>query len=189
MSASRAREFEAAIRAGHVVLFPSDTVYGLAVDPTRADALYALKGRPADKPAALMYFDLDTALAGVPAPSAAVMARLLPGPITVVLAGGRGIRVVDVPVLAGARGPVLQSSANPSGAPDACRLEDVDPAIRAGVGLEIDGGELPGVASTVLDLRRYDSTGEWSVLREGAVSVSDLAAALGGGPAERKQRC
>ncbi|WP_249009208.1 L-threonylcarbamoyladenylate synthase [Conexibacter sp. DBS9H8] len=179
MSASRAEAFEAAIAAGELVLFPADTVYGLAVDPARPEALYALKGRPDGKPSALMYFDLDTALAGVPAPSAAVMARLLPGPVTVVLADGRGIRVVDVPVLAGARGPVLQSSANPSGAPDARRLEDVDPAIRAGVGLEIDGGELPGVPSTVVDLRRYDTTGEWAILRAGAVDPAEIAAAFG----------
>ena len=49
--------------------------------------------------------------------------------------------------------PVLQTSANPSGGPDPRRLEDVDAEIRAGVDLELDGGELPGTPSTVVDAR------------------------------------
>ncbi len=175
---NRAREFEAAIRAGGLVLFPSDTVYGLAADADNAEALYALKGRPRNKPAALMYFELASALAGVPERTAAAMRRLLPGAITVVLPDGRGIRVVDVPELRGVTQPVLQSSANLSGGPDARRLEDVDPEIRAGVDLEIDGGELPGTPSTVLDLRAYEDTAEWAILRPGAVPVELIAAAL-----------
>ena len=175
---NRAREFDAAIRDGGVVLFPSDTVYGLAVDPENAEALYALKGRPRNKPAALMHFELPSALIGVPERTAAAMRRLLPGAITVVLPDGRGVRVVDVPELRGVTRPVLQSSANLSGAPDARRLEDVDPQIRAGVNLEIDGGELPGTSSTVVDLRGYEDTGEWSILRPGAVTAEQIAAAL-----------
>jgi L-threonylcarbamoyladenylate synthase len=81
----------------------------------------------------------------------------------VILADGRGIRVPDGPRLATL--PVLQTSANPSGGPDPRRLEDVDPAIRAGVDLEIDGGELPGTPSTVVDL----SGDEPRIVREGAV--------------------
>jgi L-threonylcarbamoyladenylate synthase len=89
--------------------------------------------------------------------------RLLPGPVTVILPNGRGVRVPDGPRLASV--PVLQTSANPSGGPDPRRLEDVDPAIRAGVDLEIDGGELPGTPSTVVDL----SGDEPRIVREGAV--------------------
>ena len=62
-------EFEQVIADGGVVLFPSDTVYGLACDPENADAierLYALKGRPADKSAAVMFFDLEAALRPLP---------------------------------------------------------------------------------------------------------------------------
>ena len=178
MSVNRAREFEAAIRAGGVVLFPSDTVYGLAVDPGNAEALYALKGRPRHKPAALMHFEIASALTGVPERTAAAMRRLLPGAVTVVAPDGRGIRVVDVPELRGVTQPVLQSSANLSGGPDARRLEDVDPLIRAGVQLEIDGGELPGSPSTVVDLRGYEDAGEWAILRAGAVGAEQIAAAL-----------
>ncbi len=175
---NRAREFEATIRAGGVVLFPSDTVYGLAVAADNPEPLYALKGRPRNKPAALMHFELASALTGVPERTAAAMRRLLPGAITVVLPDGRGIRVVDVPELRGVTQPVLQSSANPSGGPDARRLEDVDPEIRAGVALEIDGGELPGQPSTVLDLRAYETEGTWAILRPGAVSAEAIDAAL-----------
>jgi L-threonylcarbamoyladenylate synthase len=177
---NRATEFEAAVRAGGVVLFPSDTVYGLAVDAENAEALYALKGRPRNKPAALMHFELPSALVGVPERTAAAMRRLLPGAITVVLPGGRGVRVVHVPELIGVTQPVLQSSANLSGGPDACRLDDVDPEIRAGVALEIDGGELPGTPSTVVDLRFFETQGEWAILRPGAVAADWIDGALSG---------
>ena len=158
--------FDECIRSGGIVLFPADTVYGLAVDPENEEAIermYALKGRPREKKAALMYF----AVGDVPGlPEAAK--RLLPGPVTVVLADGRGIRVPDGPRLA--TGPVLQTSANPSGGPDPRRLEDVDQRIREGVDLEIDGGELPGTPSTVVDL-----TGEEPrIVREGAVPAARI---------------
>jgi L-threonylcarbamoyladenylate synthase len=158
--------FEECIRSGGVVLFPADTVYGLAVDPGNQEAidrLYALKGRPREKKSALMYFRIDA----VPdLPDAA--RKLLPGPVTVILDDRRGIRVPDQPLLAGVKVPVLQTSANPSGGADPRRLDDVDPGIRAGVDLEIDGGELPGTPSTVVDL----SGDEPRILREGAVSAA-----------------
>ncbi len=158
--------FEECIRSGGIVLFPADTVYGLAVDPENQDAIdrmNALKGRPREKKSALMYFAIDD----VPDLPAAAR-RLLPGPVTVVLADGRGIRVPDGPRMATV--PVLQTSANPSGGADPRRLEDVDPRIRAGVDLEIDGGDLPGTPSTVVDL----SGPEPRILREGAVSAARI---------------
>ena len=158
--------FEECIRSGGIALFPADTVYGLAVDPGNEEAverMYRLKGRPREKRSALMYFSVDD----VPdMPERA--RRLLPGPVTVILADGRGIRVPDGPRLAGV--PVLQTSANPSGGPDPRRLEEVDPAIRAGVDLEIDGGELPGTPSTVVDL----SAEEPRIVREGAVPAARI---------------
>jgi L-threonylcarbamoyladenylate synthase len=88
----------------------------------------------------------------------------------VILGDGRGIRVPDLPLLAGVGVPVLQTSANPSGGPDPRRLADVDPAIRAAVDLEIDGGELPGTPSTVVDL----SGEEIRIVREGAVTAGRI---------------
>jgi L-threonylcarbamoyladenylate synthase len=74
----------------------------------------------------------------------------------------------------------MQSSANVSGGPDARRLSEVPASIRAGADLVIDGGELPGTPSTVVDLREYES-GRWSIVREGAVSESVIRAAATGG--------
>ena len=69
---------------------------------------------------------------------------------------------------------MLQSSANPSGGADAARLEDVDERIRAGVDLALDGGTLPGTASTVVDLSSYGDRGDYEVKRVGAVSRAAL---------------
>jgi L-threonylcarbamoyladenylate synthase len=76
--------------------------------------------------------------------------------------------------LAGMSWPVLQSSANPSGGADARRLDDVDERIRRGVDLQLDGGELPGTPSTVVDLTSYEADRSYEVLREGAVPESEL---------------
>jgi L-threonylcarbamoyladenylate synthase len=190
--------FERCIAAGGVALFPADTVYGLATDPESGegvDRLYRLKGRPPDRPAAVMFFQLEPALAALPelgGRTLAALERLLPGALTLVLpnparrfplACGQeperlGLRVPDLPLLAEVSRPVLQSSANRSGGEDARRLEDVDERIRSEVDLVLDGGELPGTPSTVVDLSAYEASGEFSVLREGAVPAEQVAAAL-----------
>jgi L-threonylcarbamoyladenylate synthase len=177
-------DFQRCISGGGVVVFPADTVYGLACDPENPDAvrrLYELKGRPADKPAAVMFFAVEPALAMLGPRTREAAGRLLPGAVTLLvpnldgrfpLAGGGpvlGLRVPDVPLLAGVRRPVLQSSANEAGGPDARRLADVPEQIRVGADLVVDGGELPGTPSTVVDLSSYEETGEWQVVREGAV--------------------
>jgi L-threonylcarbamoyladenylate synthase len=175
--------FDDCIVGGGVVVFPADTVYGLACDPENPDAvarLYSLKGRPPGKPAAVMFFGLEPALAALPElgpRTRALMERLVPGAVTLLvssdrfpLAGGAGtlgVRVPDVPPLGSV--PVLQSSANVTGGPDARRLEDVPEAIRRGADLVLDGGELPGTPSTVVDLRTYEAGGELRIVRAGAV--------------------
>jgi L-threonylcarbamoyladenylate synthase len=185
--------FRAALLSDGVGVFPADTVYGLAAHAESAAGvrkLYELKGRPEGKPAAVMFFDLDRAL-GALAPdlgprTKGALERLLPGPLTVVLpnprglyplAGGTdriGLRVPALEELRAIDFPLLQSSANPSGGPDPRRLEDVDPAIRAGADAELDGGVLPGTPSTVVDLSSYER-GTYEVLREGAVPAETLA--------------
>jgi L-threonylcarbamoyladenylate synthase len=173
--------FEECIAGGGVAVFPADTVYGLACDPENSAAvakLYELKGRPPDKPAAVMLFALD-ALPELGPRTRALAERLLPGAVTLLvpsdrypLAGGDGtlgLRVPDLPALAHVRVPVLQSSANLTGGPDARRLEDVPEAIRRGADLVLDGGELAGTPSTVVDLRDYEATGAWRIVRQGAV--------------------
>ncbi len=191
-------DFERCIAGGGVAVFAADTVYGLACDPSDAAAverLYRLKGRPPAKPAAVMFFDVELVLAAVPEAGArtrGALERLLPGRVTVLLPnpserfplacgpapGTLGLRVPLVEALAGVRVPVLQSSANLAGGADASRLEDVPGPIRAGADLVIDGGDLPGTPSTVVDLRRYEESGQWGVARTGAVPYPELAEAL-----------
>src|SRR5437763_6655307 len=78
------------------------------------------------------------------------------------------------------RWPVLQTSANRAGGRDPRRLEDVPQLIREAADLVIDGGELPGTPSTVVDLRRYEETGEGSIVRVGAVGADEVNRALPG---------
>ncbi len=196
-----AAAFQACIEGGGVVVFPADTVYGLACDPENAEAvarLYELKGRPADKPAAVMWFDREAALSDLPdlpPRTRAAAERLLPGKVTLLLPNrqGRfplaagpggdvrtlGVRVPDVPALATVPLAVLQSSANHAGGPDAKTVTEVPHAIRDRADLVLDAGPLPGTPSTVIDLRSFEDTGDWSIVREGAVATADVARALG----------
>ena len=203
MSPEEVATFERCISVGGVALFPADTVYGLATEPESREGvhrLYRLKGRAPDRPAAVMFFQLELALAALPElgeRTRAALERLLPGPVTLLLPNPRrrfplacgpeperlGLRVPalagELEPLAAVGWPVLQSSANPSGAADARRIEDVDERIRSGVDLQLDGGELPGTPSTVVDLTRFEAEGEHAVRREGAVDAATVAAALG----------
>jgi L-threonylcarbamoyladenylate synthase len=185
--------FERCIAASGVAVFPADTVYGLATEPGSKEGverLYRLKGRASDKPAALMFFRLDAALAALPelgGRTREAVGRLLPGAVTLVLPNPArryplacgpeperlGLRVPllegELELLSAVERPVLQSSANPSGQSEARRLEDVDEGVRAGADVLLDGGELPGTPSTVIDLSGYEDDGCWSVIREGAI--------------------
>ena len=72
----------------------------------------------------------------------------------------------------------LQTSANLAGGPEPRTLADVPEELRSGADLVLDGGELPGLASTVVDLTRYEADGTWAGLREGAVPAPELSRAL-----------
>jgi L-threonylcarbamoyladenylate synthase len=174
-----------AILAGRPVILPTDTVYGLCTTASSApavEALYRLKGRAATQPTAILAGDVEALLEAVPELPERIVRALLPGPYTLVLpnparrfawlTGDRpeaiGVRVPDLPgdpaeVLRRA-GPVVATSANLTGGPDPRRLDDVPRELRDAAAAEIDGGELPGVPSTVVDF-----TGEEpKVLRAGA---------------------
>lgn len=183
---------------GGVAVFPADTVYGLACDVhnrVAVERLYRLKRRPLDKPSAVMFFDRDLALDALPElgeRTRAALMRLLPGPVSVLLPNPErrfplacgedqstfGLRVPVVPSLAGVAWPVLQSSANLAGGPDARVLSGVPEALRRSADLVIDGGELPGTPSTVIDLRALETSAEWEIVRQGAMTREDVAAAL-----------
>jgi L-threonylcarbamoyladenylate synthase len=194
--------FERCISVGGVAIFPADTVYGLATEPDSREGverLYRLKGRAPDKPAAVMFFQVEAALAALPElgeRTRGALERLLPGALTLVLpnpsrryplaSGPDPERLgVRVPLLEGALAPlaavgwpVLQSSANRAGGADARRVADIDERVRAGVDLVLDAGELPGTPSTVVDLTGYERDGEWRLLRDGAVPPGDVEARL-----------
>lgn len=199
MTPEEVETFRRCISVGGVALFPSDTVYGLGTEPDSEEGvrrLYALKRSPPTRPAAVMFFDLELALAAVPelgTRTRAAIERLLPGSLTLLvpnparrypLACGPeperlGLRVPALAdalaPLAAARWPVLQSSANRSGGSDARRIGDVDADIRRGVDLQLDGGELPGTPSTVVDLTGYEVDGAHEIVREGAVPAARVA--------------
>jgi L-threonylcarbamoyladenylate synthase len=193
--------FERCIAVGGVALFPADTVYGLATEPDSKEGvyrLYRLKGRSPDRPAAVMFFRLELALAALPElgdRTRDAVERLLPGGLTLLLPNparrfplacgperrlGLRVPLLDgrLAPLAGMSWPVVQSSANRSGGADARRVEDVDRSIRAGVDLILDGGELPGTPSTVVDLSSYEDDGAHAILREGAVPREVVEEAL-----------
>jgi L-threonylcarbamoyladenylate synthase len=187
----------AAVRAGQLVVLPTDTVYGLCCDGYREPPfrrLAKLKGRPESMPVALLAADLDVILDGVPEARgrAAVVARaLLPGAYTLVLPNPArrfhwlcgttpeaiGVRVPDLPpaskAVAEAVGVLAATSANLHGRPDPARLEDVPQEILDGCGAVVDAGELPGTPSTVVDLTGPEPV----VLREGAVPAEEALAA------------
>lgn len=202
LGAAEAMRLQECVSGGGVAVFPSDTVYGVCCDPdseAAARRLYELKGRPASRPAAVMFFGLDQALDALGElqdGERAAIAALLPGPVTLLLNNRAhrfapacrtdpdtlGLRVPWLPdslaALASMPGPVMQSSANLTGEPDARTLEEVPQRVREGADLVLDGGELPGTPSTVVDLREYATEGTWHVLREGALSAGAVKAAL-----------
>ena len=188
---------ERTIAAGGVAVFPADGLYGLACDPLDPAAIariHEIKGRDDGKPSAVMYFSplaMRELVESLRPRTAAAVGALLPGPVTLVVANphGRyplacredparlGVRLIGGP-LAGAMCPLFQTSANLSGEPAPSRFEDVPAEIVASVDLAIDGGELTGLPSTVVDLTEFDDGGEWEILREGGLSLGDLAARL-----------
>ncbi|MDE3069197.1 MAG: L-threonylcarbamoyladenylate synthase [Acidobacteriota bacterium] len=186
--------------AGGVAIVPTDTVYGLMCDPCSSAAverLHEIKGRPPWKPSAVMFFSLEAALAALPELGERerhAMRSLLPGPVTVLLENRRaryplasgaalGLRVPaldgTLSVLAATRSPLMQSSANLSGQTEARRLAEIPRAVRDAADLVLDGGELAGLASTVLDLRALEDEGRWEVLRAGPLSAAEIARRLG----------
>jgi L-threonylcarbamoyladenylate synthase len=202
---SDAGRLQECMAGGGVAVFPTDTVYGVccdAEDERAAARLYRLKGRPLARPAAVMFFALGPALETIgdlADDERRALEALLPGPVTVLLANrsGRfgpacrsdpatlGLRVPDLPeriaALGSLTGPVMQSSANRSGEPDARTLQEVPPSLLEGADLVLDGGELPGIPSTVIDLRDFHPRRRWHLLREGALpreSVEQLLAPL-----------
>ena len=179
-----------ALRGGLLVVVPTDTVYGLACRPDREEpvrALSALKRRSPGQPIALVAAGVDALVELIPE---LPLHGLVVGPFTLVvpnperrlpwLTGARpdtiGVRIPATTgpaaeVLAGI-GVIAATSANVHGAADPKRLSDVSTEILEGVGAALDGGDLPGTPSTVIDLTGHEPR----VLREGAVPAAEALA-------------
>lgn len=177
-----------ALAAGGIVVYPTETLYGLGADAWNAAALQRLvelKGREVGKPIAVLISDtemLEDVVEDIPEQAADLMRRFWPGPLTIVLRArpgvsrlltgggdGIGVRVSSHPVataLVRALGrPVTAPSANPAGMPPPTRLDEARAYFGARVDVYLDGGCLPGEpASTVVDARHG-----LRVLRDGAL--------------------
>ena len=187
----------AVLRAGRVVVLPTDTVYGLAVAPQAggtAAALFALKDRAPDVPVAVLCASGDQAL-GLADPGSVsedvrrIASRLWPGPLTLVLtrrpgldwdlgepASTIGVRCPDhalLRALAAEVGPLATTSANRHRQPTPAGAEEVAAVFGAGIGLVLDGGPCEAPPSAVVD-----ATGRHRrLLRSGGIGLSEIEAA------------
>jgi L-threonylcarbamoyladenylate synthase len=187
----------AAMRSGLVVAYPTDTLYGLAVDPANSGAvtkLFSLKGRALDKAIPLIAADVGQVRAWTTMTPLAerLAAAFWPGPLTLVLraavemdvrvmaeGGTVAIRVPDQPIAralaAAADCPVTSTSANPSGLPPTADPDEVARALPA-IDVLIDAGVTPGGAPSTI----VDATGTQPVLiRAGAIAWERVLESLG----------
>lgn len=172
----------AAIRRGDLVVYPTETVYGLAADALDPDAIgrvFEAKGRAHEKPLSMAVPELAAALdyTEMTGPERQFCERFLPGPVTVLvertdrvpdeLVAGRervGIRIPDCDLardLARRTGPITATSANRSGEGSARRVGEIDPAI-CEQAVVLDDGKTPGTESTVVNVS------EARIVRRGA---------------------
>ena len=188
----------AALRAGELVVYPTETFYGIGADASSSAALervFALKGRASNQPIALIAADTTSAFAlacEVPTLARLLAAAFWPGPLTLVLPaargvhpalvgpdGGVGVRVSPHPLaraLASGLGrPLTATSANLSGHPPAATLAAARAEFGDKVKVYLDGGTLAGGAPTTVVT--VNSTG-YRIIRAGAISERELAAAL-----------
>ena len=187
MAVTLPADAEARLRAGALVVLPTDTVYGVGCAAYRSDAcerLYMLKARPTSQPTAVVAGTLAGLLDLLPELDGAAAERcrsLLPGPVTLIvpnparrfayLCGDDPTRLgVRVPVLdpavaalADAVGGLALTSANLRGGVPARRADGVPPQVAAACAFVADGGELPGTPSAVLDVTGPEPV----VLRDG----------------------
>ena len=186
------------IHAGGVVGMPTDTFYGLAADPFRADAVarvFAAKGRPAELALPLIAADpaqVEALIGGLPPMARALAGRFWPGPLTLVLAapptiaaevtGGGGTVGVRVPAhdvacaLCRACGRVLTAtSANVSGEPASADPDEVERAIGSRIDLLLDAGRTAGGSPSTI----VDATGSTPrLVRAGAIAWDEVLACL-----------
>ncbi len=183
---------------GGVVAFPTETFYGLAVNPFVQEALaklFALKQRPPEKPVLVLIDEtarLRELVLEIPPLYEVLMARFWPGPLTLIFPGRQGlpelltdrrgtigIRLSSQPLacrLAAAAGGVITgTSANPGGAPAASTAAEALAYFPTGLAGILDGGQASGgLGSTIV----AEEDGRLRLIRSGAIPFSELLAAV-----------
>lgn len=197
MKDKNADNFSAALRAlkrGAVIVFPTETFYGLGADSLNEDAVErvaALKGRNPDSPIAVIVADremLDQVVSDVPALAKKLIDRFWPGPLTLILPvkpglpepllnreGKIGVRISSHPIathIARELGrPITATSANPSGKEPARTIQEARDYFAGGIEIFLDGGMLTGkMGSTVAEVIE----GNLRIIREGEISAQEL---------------
>lgn len=188
------------LQAGQVVAVPTDTFYGLAVDPVNlraVDRIYELKSRARHKPLSLLISDVAQAYElarGIDSVFDRLAERFWPGPLTIIVRAGAklplrvtantGNVALRVPEAAIPRAivsqlglPITATSANLHGFPECTYANCVRDQLGADLSLIVDGGPTArSVATTIVDLS--DSSAGWTILREGAIPTHEIALAL-----------
>lgn len=199
---SAAESFEdalAALARGEVIVFPTETLYGLGADALNSRAIekvFQLKGRDANNPIPVLVANLamvEMLVAAIPATAKALMDYFWPGPLTVVLParndtpkplvnakGGIGVRISSQPIatqlVARLQRPLTATSANPSGKEPARTIDEAKGYFSDTVGIFIDGGRLESkTGSTVVEVLNSEVT----IIREGKISAAALAQVIG----------
>lgn len=182
-------------KAGGVIAYPTETFYGLGVDPFNTNAverLFSLKGRSFKDPIPIIAGDIEMAerlVETVPPVAGALIERYWPGPLTLVFkaranvpelltahTGKIGIRVSSGPhakrLINALGSPITSTSANPTGRPPAAEPDEVLAYFEDSIDVLIDGGRLTAERpSTVVDV-----TGERpALIREGAIEAKDFS--------------
>jgi tRNA threonylcarbamoyl adenosine modification protein (Sua5/YciO/YrdC/YwlC family) len=186
-----------ALRRGDLVVYPTDTLYGLGCLAARPDAVKRLvdvKQLPSGRGVSVLFATTDAARAWTSWTQAAerIARTFLPGPLTLVLEasaaaprevlaedGSLGVRVVDRPesIALATTGPLTSTSANRHGEPAATTLDEARRQLGRDVAAYVDGGRLAGPPSTVVDVRGARP----KVLRAGAVSEREILEAVAHG--------
>jgi L-threonylcarbamoyladenylate synthase len=188
-----------ALRRGEIIVFPTETLYGLGADalnPAAVGKIFEIKGRDPANPIPVLVADramLDALVADIPPLAEKLIAHFWPGPLTIVLparknipaslvnsTGGVGLRISSSPIAAGLveqlGKPLTATSANPSGQPGARTVAEAKRYFAGEIDFFIDGGELKSkTASTVIEMREN----RLRIVRLGEIGRAELERAVG----------